>query len=407
MRDSNEPNLAWDEVYLVDAPRQVIKKPRNRNYRGAFSLLLLILLSSTFLKGTLAANISLGGGIVEFGQGVQLTTACSGSTPLTVTPTATFANQTGQGAFYFKSFTISNIPSGCFEKTFTLNAYDSATTNSLSLFDSTSKNVSIYNDNGNYLSASGSTVSVTTNSASSFTATFSAPAALSSNVARITLQSSLGVSPYNYNSAAFTSSTYMTLSPGISPGTQAFTIETWLKTGSTVNGGDILGNSSTNGSLSFILDGATNAHIDGYGIAAYHYTLPVTLQPNTWYHIAIARNGSGAETVWVDGVRSTSGVRTDSINYSGVATGINWAHCTWCVTNSSVFNGERISNLRVVVGSALYDPNNASITVPTMPLTNVTNTKLLMTFDNSGSIAVDSSGNQTVTNYGATFASGR
>jgi hypothetical protein len=63
--------------------------------------------------------------------------------------------------------------------------------------------------------------------------------------------------------------------------------------------------------------------------------------------------------------------------------------------------------LRVVVGSTLYDPNSATITVPTMPLTNVANTKLLMTFNNSSSLAVDSSGNQTVTNYETTFASGQ
>jgi hypothetical protein len=30
-----------------------------------------------------------------------------------------------------------------------------------------------------------------------------------------------------------------------------------------------------------------------------------------------------------------------------------------------------------------------------------------MTFNNSSSLAVDSSGNQTVTNFGATFASGQ
>jgi hypothetical protein len=199
----------------------------------------------------------------------------------------------------------------------------------------------------------------------------------------------------------------MMLSPGISPGTQAFTIETWIKTGSTVKGGDILGNANSGGSLSFILDSPTNAHIDGYGIGAYHYTLPVTLQPNTWYHIAIARNGSNAQTVWVNGVRSTTGVQNDAINYSGNATGINWATCTWCVAGNSTFNGERLSNLRVVVGSTLYDPNSTTITVPTMPLTNVANTKLLMTFANSSSLTTDLSGNQTITNYGVTFASGQ
>jgi hypothetical protein len=336
-----------------------------------------------------------------------VTTACSGSTPLTVTPIASFANQSGSGSFYFKSFTISNIPTGCYGKSFTLNAYDSATASTLSLFDSSSKDVVIFNDNGNYLSASGSSVTVVTNSSSSFTATFASPAAPSAQVARITLQSSIGASPYNYNSAAFTSSSYMMLSPGVSPGAGAFTIEAWIKTGSTVKGGDILGNSANSGAMSFILDDATTAHIDGFNINSYTYTLPFTLQPNTWYHIAIARNGSNQETIWVNGSRSTTGVQIDTINYYDYSTGINWAYCTWCVANNSVFDGERISNLRAVVGTALYDPNSATITVPTMPLTNVANTKLLMTFNNSSSLTVDSSGNQTVTNFGATFASGQ
>jgi hypothetical protein len=277
----------------------------------------------------------------------------------------------------------------------------------LALFDTTTKDAVIYNDSGNFVSASGSSVTVVTNSTSSFTATFAVPVALSAQVARITLQSSPGVSPYNYNSAAFTSSTYMMLSPGISPGNQAFTIETWIKTGSTVKGGDILGNSANTGGMSFILDNATTAHIDGYNQGAFTYTLPFTLQPNTWYHIAIARNGSGAETIWVDGQRSTTGVQNDGLNYSSFATGINWAHCTWCVAGGSKFNGERLSNLRAIVGSTLYDPNSTTITVPTMPLTNVVNTKLLMTFANSSSLTVDLSGNQTITNYGVTFASGQ
>ena len=407
MSHSDEPDLAWDEVYRHEPRPTTPKKVKKRSSHALATFVLLFIGSSFFLKGTLAANITLGGGIVEFGQGVQVTTACSGSTPLTVTPVASFNNQSGSGTFYFKSFSISNIPSTCNGKSFTLNAYDSTTATTLSLFDSTSKDVVIYNDNGSYMSASGSSVTVVTNSSSSFTATFAAPAAPAAQVARVTLQSSIGTSPYNYNSILVASNTYMMLSPGISPGLQAFTIETWIKTGSTVKGGDILGNSNAGGSLSFILDSNNAAHIDGYGINAFHYALPVTLQPNTWYHIAIARNSSRDETIWVNGTRSTTGVQNDYINYYGTATGINWAHCTWCVANSSTFNGERISNLRVVVGSTLYDPNSSTITVPTMPLTNVANTKLLLNFNNAGSITVDGSGNQTVTNYGTTFASGQ
>ena len=212
---------------------------------------------------------------------------------------------------------------------------------------------------------------------------------------------------FAYNSVAFTSSTYLTMSPGISPGSSPFTIELWLKTGSTVKGGSILGNSANSGGLSFILDSATQMHTDGFNQSATNFTLPITLQPNTWYHIALVRDASNNETVWIDGARSTSGIQNDSRNYYSTAVGINWAHCTWCVAGGSVFNGERITNLRVLVGTALYNTASTTITVPTLPLTAIANTVLLLLANSAGSLAVDTSGNQTITNSGATFITGR
>ena len=213
---------------------------------------------------------------------------------------------------------------------------------------------------------------------------------------------------FAYNSVAFptTSSNFM-MSPGITPGTQPFTIELWLKTGSTVKGGSIIGNSDAGGSLSFILDNATKMHTDGYGQSATNFTLPITLQPNTWYHIALVRDGSNKETVWINGARSTSGQQDDSRNYYSTATGINWALCTWCVEGSSKFAGERITNLRVLIGTALYNTASATITVPTAPLTAIANTKLLLLANSAGTMTVDTSGNQTITNNGATFATGQ
>jgi hypothetical protein len=212
---------------------------------------------------------------------------------------------------------------------------------------------------------------------------------------------------FGYNSVAFTSSTYLTMSPGISPGSSPFTIELWLKTGSTVKGGSILGNSASSGGLSFILDSATQMHTDGFNQSATHFTLPLTLQPNTWYHIALVRDASNNETVWIDGARSTSGTQTDNRNYYSTAIGINWAHCTWCVAGNSTFNGERITNLRVLVGTALYNTASTTITVPSLPLTAIANTVLLLLTNSSGTLTVDTSGNQTITNNGATFITGR
>ena len=80
------------------------------------------------LGSTLAANISLNSGTLEFGQGVALTSACD-SDGITATPKAVFSNVTGGGSFNFASVSFSGISTSCANKLFTLNAYgDSSST---------------------------------------------------------------------------------------------------------------------------------------------------------------------------------------------------------------------------------------------------------------------------------------
>ena len=86
-----------------------------------------LLVATLVFGSTLAATISINTGPVEFGQGVASTTACSGDTPISVTPKSTFynipasnltvttsqgeqiyqPNRTPRGDFYF-NFGISN-----------------------------------------------------------------------------------------------------------------------------------------------------------------------------------------------------------------------------------------------------------------------------------------------------------
>jgi hypothetical protein len=76
------------------------------------------------MGSTLAASITLNGGTaVEFGQGVQLVTACDAA--ITVTPTSEFVNSTteGQANFRLKSIAITDIGSGCVGKKIRLTAY--------------------------------------------------------------------------------------------------------------------------------------------------------------------------------------------------------------------------------------------------------------------------------------------
>lgn len=189
------------------------------------------------------------------------------------------------------------------------------------------------------------------------------------------------------NSLTFAASTadsrsqYLDLSPGINFGSSPFTIETYFKTGSSLDNGFFLGVGSGNG-LSLNIYSPNEIQVDGYFINATIFVLPITMQVNTWYHLAVARDASNNETVWLNGSRATSAynrwnrgttygsVFTDTRNYNGNTTGINGSTaCGHCNQNhyedarsNMDFSGLKITNFRVVVGSTVYDPNSATIT---------------------------------------------
>ena len=141
-------NIYYDDP--VDDPVVKRKKPR------ALFGILLLLSGGFYLNTTLAANINIStGGRVEFGQGIAMTTACSGSTALTVTPSSSFVNASGAGSLYFNSITVSNIPSSCDGVDFQISAYDSTTSTALPIFGETKTVASIWNNGGYYQGGKG------------------------------------------------------------------------------------------------------------------------------------------------------------------------------------------------------------------------------------------------------------
>ncbi len=155
---------------------------------GAFTILIA---ASFFLNSTLAANISLTNtNPVEFGQGVLRTTACSGSTFLTIKPTSSFTNSTGAGSYYLASIKVSNIPDSCFGSDFLLSAYGETSSVPLALFNATSTDAIVYNNAGTFQLGAGSTGMTIASGSGEFTVSFTAPAALSKNISRVTIQSS-------------------------------------------------------------------------------------------------------------------------------------------------------------------------------------------------------------------------
>jgi hypothetical protein len=98
--------------------------------------------------------------------------------------------------------------------------------------------------------------------------------------------------------------------------------------------------------------------------SATKITSSVTLNANTWYHVAVVK-ASTTTTMYINGV--SVGSYTDTTNYQNADLKIGKA---W---DSNHWNGY-ISNLRIVKGTALY---TANFTPPTAPLTAIANTSLL------------------------------
>jgi hypothetical protein len=192
------------------------------------------------------------------------------------------------------------------------------------------------------------------------------------------------------SSAQFSGSNWLSFSPGVTVGAGAYTVEGWAYFSTASLPGVMLSTLTPgNNGFSLVIFSATQIRIDRNGFAADTYNIPA-MASNTWHHIAATRDSSGNQTIFVDGVRSTTGTITNNSNFSGVSAGIGKFNegGQWWYTGY-------FSNIRAVVGSNVYDPTQATITVPTGPLPVVTNTTILL----QG--RADASGTQTITNNGA------
>jgi hypothetical protein len=160
---------------------------------------------------------------------------------------------------------------------------------------------------------------------------------------------------------------------GTTIGANPFCFETWVYfTGGFASIQALLGIwvNAVTGDLSIRVNSATQICFDRSGVSATNFTVP-TLTNNQWYHIVACRDAANNSTIFVNGIRSSTGVVADSYAYSkttsiaGLYSGVPY-HVTGYM-----------SNTRLIVGSTPYDPTQTTLTVPTAPLTAVTNTSLL------------------------------
>jgi len=122
----NTLNLGSDDEPVVK------KKSNTRNLKIALGLAAVILIPT--IGSTLAGSIGLtavGGGGVEFGQGLAQTAACDDA--ITVTPTSSFTNADGAGTFKVGTVVLSGIANACTGKIFKVKAWDVAGASNLTL----------------------------------------------------------------------------------------------------------------------------------------------------------------------------------------------------------------------------------------------------------------------------------
>ena len=189
-------------------------------------------------------------------------------------------------------------------------------------------------------------------------------------------------------------------------GTGDFTIEHWIWSADTTNGGsaaqiiDMRKNGSASGSDMYTYVNSSRQYVFGYGSDRITHR---GLSNNKWYHIAIVRH-NGITTLYMNGEKrndrggSNTETWADTTNYTSnqMTVGIHGPD-----RSSFPFTG-KISNLRVTVGTALYTnplppDNDVRFDRPLRPHTKVTNTQLLTCQNSTGSITDASDNNVTIT----------
>jgi hypothetical protein len=204
------------------------------------------------------------------------------------------------------------------------------------------------------------------------------------------------------------SSQYLSMAPGSALGTGAYTIEGWFYNNNNYTSQRAFVATDQSGALSLFNTDAQSFTLDKYGGGgARTYTFPNnTLQTNKWQYIILNRNSDQRETMWVGtfvdtsshvtcnratgaagGTSPSGGTQVNNLDYTGV--------CNWIGRFYGGYWPGFMTNLRVTVGTAVYDSTSATVSAPVAPLTSLANTKYLML---GAAVTTDTSGTQTITN---------
>jgi hypothetical protein len=177
------------------------------------------------------------------------------------------------------------------------------------------------------------------------------------------------------------STTYLSAGTGTATafdfGTGDFTIECWAYVTAQVGSFTMLA-STTSGTTQYwgfgsLGSGGMTMYAGTSGTDIYSGSAN-TPALNQWNHLVWQR-GSGTASMYLNGTRVYNAAYT--ANFGTTADGFRIGNSD---SYANYYTNGYISNFRVVKGSAVY--SGATITVPTAPLTAVTNTQLLLGFTN-------------------------
>jgi hypothetical protein len=167
-----------------------------------------------------------------------------------------------------------------------------------------------------------------------------------------------------------------------------FTVEFWAYIQSDVSNPVFYLINATNGLIVYVT--GSKVVVRSFGVADL-LTSSINMPLRQWVHIAAARSGT-TMSLWINGSRTDGGTVTNSTSFAQGELRIgNNESLAQAVTGY-------MSNVRFVKGTAVYDPTQTTITVPTTPLTPIANTSLLTCADNR--FADDSVNNFTLTRNG-------
>ena len=181
---------------LIDFEASTSNKPERKNKSSLRGLVAVAGFAAVAVLGsTLAANISLNSGPIEFGQGVANATACD-TDGIIVTPRSSFANASSAGGFNLASISFTGIHDNCTGDLFTINAYGNTDALPLNIatVGATSYNVATFvlsatmGQSSSYISTG--SVNVGTSNADTAEIGFRGTQATSGAVFKITVQTS-------------------------------------------------------------------------------------------------------------------------------------------------------------------------------------------------------------------------